>query len=194
MTIQPIDRRRARVTLSAGDLEQLGVTRGELLSGSPKQAPILLKILELACLRAGLRPDGQIFIEAYPDEEGGCILYYSVLRSKPSRYRICGENHSPYLFRFDNADRLFDACRAVNAGMRHRVRRSSLYYRGEYLLSVYPMDIPQCHAVRRLAEFARCIGRGRILEGMVAEHCRELCRGDALGALNPQGPPPERLP
>lgn len=185
MTIQAVDARRVRITLSAEDMQALGVSYQELLFGGDRIGPALIRLLAAAKEQVGFRCEAEkLFIEVYPLEEEGCILYFTGLR-RPARYRVKESGILPRLFLFRDADTLCSACRAVYRRMSHRVWHSSLYRldRGQYVLSVYPLDSPRSHVLCLLGEFGEYIGQGRLLESVIREHAALLRENDAVEVL-----------
>lgn len=184
MTIEPTDRRRVRITLDEEDMRFLGVTYAELMTGGPSLAPVLRKLLAAAREQAGFETrDKKLLIELYPAQDGGCVLCFTGIDAAAGRYRIKGERLAPCLFRFEDADALVAGCRAVYRQMSHRVLCSSLYYLRGFILCVRPLDTPPSQVFSLLGEYARCIGKGRLLEAVVGEHAKTLREGDAIDAL-----------
>lgn len=199
MLIELIDQFRVRVILDDPDMEALGISYADLLFGTDTLGPALRQLLLRVCTQTGFDPrQRKLLIEVYPGETGGCILYFSALNplsassstntssgssTSPARYRIKERNIAPYLFRFQDADTLINACRSVFTHMSQRVLRSSLYYLGGYILSVTPLDGSENGSVHLLKEYADCLGRSAILEAVIDEHGKALCPQNAVGKL-----------
>ncbi|WP_195282836.1 hypothetical protein [Harryflintia acetispora] len=184
MKIEPFEGGRVRVTLKQSEMTALGLSYEELLLGGEGLQKALGALLWQLQEKTGLHGVGQrVLIEATLGESGGCELVLSGLH-EPSRYRIKEGQLVPRLFWFAGLPQLVQGCKAVFTHMSHRIYRSSLYYRGGYILSVTPIDGPRAGAAQLLGEFGGYLGRGELLEELVCEHAKSIRCGDAIDAVS----------
>lgn len=181
MEFTRIHENKLKVILTAGDMRDLELDYNRMDYADPETRRSLLAVLEKGRVRARFNPRGaKLFIEVYPCEGGGCVLYFTCLHTDPSgRAGLC-----PVLFEFDSPDDLTVASRRVYTQYGHRIHRSSLYrLHGRYRLVVYPLDYSDRRSVYFLGEYGRLIGEGEVLAAFTDEHGQELIRDSAIDLL-----------
>lgn len=177
---------KLKVTLSAADLSELGVSYDSLDYTDPASRQLLLSLLEQGKERTGfLARKSRLYIEVFPSEDGGCIIFYTRLRSGQHPPGL-GESAGPeaVVFAFDDAETLLRAATGVWARCGHRIYKSALYLlEGGYRLILYPLDYADGLSVLFLSEFARKVGEGEILAAFVEEHGSPIIEDRALDTL-----------
>ena len=177
---------KLKVLLSAQDLRELGLDYQSLNYSDEATRKILLDLLSQGRLRAGFLPKrSKLYIEIYPREEGGCVIYYTRL----SGGEVCLKGQfmpgpSPVAFAFEDAGALLDACAKTHALYRHRILCSALYLLGrEYRLIIYPLDYNDNLSVVFLSEYGKLVGQGGILAAYIEEHGELIHEPNALEVL-----------
>lgn len=181
-----ISQNRMKVALRPEDLERLGITYDKLDYADPLTRRALVTLLEEGKRETGFNPRrSKIFIEAFPSEEGGCILFFCRL-GEGQRLPSLEEQPGPeaVVFRFEGADALADAAEKVFARYGHRIYKSSLYWMdGGYRLVVYPLDYADHMSTTLLGEFASRSGEGEVLAAFIEEHGESIIRDTAVETL-----------
>lgn len=177
-----IHENKLKVILSAEDMLSLELDYDEMDYTDPTTRKALLYLLENAKNQVGFSPrKAKLFIEVYPCEGGGCVLYFTNLRTPA---RTAGPGMEPVVFAFDDADTLIEGACKVFERYSHRIYKSSLYLlEGVYRLVVFPLDYSDRLSVYFLSEYAEKLGEGEMLAAFTEEHGEELIRDTAIDTL-----------
>jgi negative regulator of genetic competence, sporulation and motility len=172
---------KLKVCLTAQEVESMPVDFEDLDHPSPRTKKLLVEMLEQGKAETGFSPKGaKLFVEIYPDGEGGYVLYFTAL----NRQAGGKPGLKPVIFAFEDADVLCDGSARLYERYGHRVYKSSLYrYRGEFLLVVYPLDYSDRLSVYFISEYARKVGEGELLAAFIEEHGEEILRDAAIDTL-----------
>lgn len=177
-----IHENKLKVLLSAEDMQSLGLDYESMDYTDPTTRRALISILENGRGKVGFHPrKAKLFIEVYPCEGGGCVLYFTNLHM-PARGSRAGME--PVLFEFEDSDSLIEgACKGFER-YGHRIYKSSLYLmEGKYRLVVYPLDYTDRLSVYFLSEFGKRLGEGELLAAHTDEYGKALIRGNAIETL-----------
>lgn len=183
MDFHMIHENKLKVILTAADLEGFGIDYDSMDYQDPHTRKALLRILEQGRAETGFDPrKAKLFIEVYPCEGNGCVLFFTCLRQPHAAAKTAME---PVLFAFDSVDALTEGAVKVYSRYGHRIYRSSLYQmEGTYRLVVYPLDYADRLSVYFLTEFGEKIGEGRLMASYTQEHGREIIRDNAIEKLS----------
>lgn len=177
---------KLKVVLTKGDLEALEIDYQDMDYSDEATRSALLALLEQGRVQAGFRPRrAKLYIEVFPSEEGGCVIYYTRLTGGelyPSgRY---SPGPAPVVFAFPELDDLLEAAAKISGRYAHRIYKSSLYKMEDvYRLIVYPLDYADRLSIWFLCEFGRLVGEGIVLAAYTEEHGKLLADGDAIEKL-----------
>lgn len=150
---------KIKITFDREELHRRGITYDSLSYGSALTRRVLKEALRRAEREVGFDwQGGRLFLEAYPQDEGGCVVLVTRLGEEEEE-RPAPRKNELRLFTFGSADDLLDALRAgaLSAGM------GELYlFEGRYLLLTRG-EFPE------LLEFARQERPGRFLRERLRE-------------------------
>ena len=188
MEIKLITADKLRISLNKQDMESMSI-HWERLSHSDESAKnALLYLLDKAKTEAGFNPKGaKLFIEVYPGELEGCVLYVTAMRSgeAPPTGQYACRAPAPAIFEFEDAETLIRGSVQANTLYGSRILQSELYLLGErYRLVVYPLDYSDRLSIYFLCEFGRMVGEGELLRAFTQEHGSELLPQNALETLS----------
>lgn len=180
MNVERMGKTQMKILLSEAEMKRVGLS----LEGDPSGAhtrALLLSLLEETREESGFEYYGhRLLIELYPQEGGGCAIYYKIAGSmterlsKPALY-------GPVLFTFTDVDILIEAACRLFYRYCHRIYKSSLYRLGNsYRLIVYPLDRVDSVTVSFLSEFAEKSGEGCIAAALVEEHGTPIVLENAI--------------
>lgn len=186
MEFRLVDPDKLKVTLTAADLEALGLDYDRLDYSDESTRQLLISLLEKGRAQAGFHPRrAKLYIEAFPSEDGGCVLYYTRLTGGevfPAGRFAPGP--APVVLAFSDPDILLRACAQTARLYAHRILKSALYKFGSaYRLVVYPLDYTDSRSASFLAEYGEPVGEGSVLAAYVEEHGEALLRSHAIEAL-----------
>ena len=177
---------KLKVDLTAKDLEQLNIDYEDLDYKDERTRNVLVDLIVKGRAQAGFSPrNSKLYIEIYPREDGGCVIYYTKLAS--GQLGAGGSflpGPTPIVFAFESTETLLIACQKTYTLYRHRILKSCLYTRGgHYRLIIYPLDFTGSISVSFLREYARLVGEGPVLAAHIEEHWQLLSADSALEQL-----------
>jgi len=178
---------KLKVALSREDLAGLNITCAPLDYSDGHTREVLLGLLDRGRIEAGFAPRrAKLYIEAYPNDDGGCVVYYTRLVAGevfPAGKFIPGPVPAVYLFR--DMEVLIAACAKLLPRYGHRIYKSSLYeLGGSYRLIIWPLDYNDNLSRFFLSEYGSLVGEGSLLVAFAEEHGVLLRGGDAIEALS----------
>lgn len=186
MEILLISADKLKISLSKEDMESLSLQYQDMdyADGDTKKA--LIHLLEKGRAEVGFNPrKSKLFIEVYPSEHDGCVLYFTALRTTAGRAFASKTGLEPVLFEFDDADVLIDCACKVFERYSHRIYKSSLYrYQNKYRLIIYPLDYSDRLSIYFLSEFATKIGESELMAAFTEEHAQMIVQDNALDVLS----------
>jgi len=177
---------KLKVDLSAQDLVRLGVDYEDLDYKDERTRNVLVELMANGREQVGFSPrNSKLYIEIYPRQDGGCVIYYTRLTS--GQLDAGGSflpGPTPIVFEFEDTGTLLNACAKTHALYRHRILRSCLYACGRsYRLIIYPLDYTDSISVSFLREYATLVGEGAVLAAHIEEHWQLLSAENALEQL-----------
>lgn len=173
---------KLKAMLSAQDMQLLELDYEQMHRSDPATRKALVTILEQAKRESGFDPRGtKLYIEAFPCEEGGCILYFSCI---PTAMHTDAYGIDPVLFEFKDSDAMISGACKVFEMYGHRIYKSSLYlFEHMYRMVVYPLDYADRLSIYLLCEYADKLGEGAILAAFTEEHGKELIKDRAIDTI-----------
>ena len=168
MEIKRISSHTLSIYLNAADLSELDITYEALDVLCPHTRLVIRQLLETALAQTGFDPDGgKLLIEAYPVEEDGCLLLFTLSHAKQEdRVRSV----EPTLFLFSAFDPLRQACHHLDPKL-----PSALYWQnGKYILSLQEQSCP----------FGQSAADSELLLAELQEHDCCLLKENAVSILN----------
>lgn len=180
MDITLIHENKLKVVLAAEDMRELSLEFDSMDYADPVTRKALISILDRSRGQVRFNPRGaKLFIEAYPCEGGGCVLYFTCLHTGAGEAGV-----EPVVFEFDSAEELVRGACLAYERYRQRIYRSSLYrWEGRYRLAICPLDYSDRLSVYFLGEYGRKVGEGSLAAAFTEEHGGELIRDNALEIL-----------
>lgn len=172
---------RISIELTKNDMEQLGITYDELDYSNIETRRVLWTLLDEAghSLGKSISLTEKMMIEAVPDAEGGCVLYFTVMDSKiPAD--ACEVLHPVTVCQsrvIDNIGALANVLH--NSGC---VAHSELYSNGKaYRLVIFSRNT-YAEKIRSIAsEYAEILSSAA--SATTEEHWKKLASPDAVGIL-----------
>ncbi len=168
------------VELSSHDLQTLDITYEDMDYANIETRRVIWTLLDEArrVLGKDISTTERMLIEALPSEDGGCVLYFTVLPSagrEPNGKRLVMKKEAePMLLFLRDSDGLIETAEELKELMSHHKGFSSYAFDGAYYIIVYPKLTQSEYLLRRLCEycdvsdaeseqFARITEYGRLL-------------------------------
>lgn len=190
MELLLISENKIKISLTKADLDGYGISFGDIDYGNTETRRVFWTLFDEVKRKTGFdAAKSRLFVQVYPDTDGGCELYASRLQhsgnaSEPRvnvfrglKERISSERETA-LYRFDGATGLIAACKRLKA-LGYSGRASA--YGGDGIELYLSLDGGD-GTVPFIGEYGeRCNSGGTEL--YVREHCRRICDGDAVSRL-----------
>lgn len=175
---------KLKVELTKPEMERLGILYQNMDYKDETTRRALTSLLKKGKLETSFNPHrAKLFIEVYPTESGGCVLYFTALRTAehPTGKPV---GVVPVVFEFESCNDLIEGAISSHRHYSQRIYKNSLYQLdGRYRLILYPLDYDDRLSVYHLSEFARVVGNGSILAAFCEEHGKLVIADDALEVL-----------
>lgn len=166
-------------------MDSYAITYESMDSDSPMTRRIILRILQRVKSETNLDlTKGRLFIEAFPLERGGCVLYVNrIPLDLPELPEPVGFN-TPLVYRFISVDDLCDACHSLFLYYNHLIFKSSLYREGQnYLLMVYSYYKMDRKISAIIGEYGQLIGKGQFAAVRADEYAKPLIADTAIETM-----------
>ncbi len=182
MHIEPLDRQTVKVILSGKDMKQFSLTYENMDYEDPATRKVILRLLQK--VQESTRLDfaqGKLFIEAFPDEEGGCILYLNLLTNLPTESLPKNGFHTPLIVSLCGSEEVIGLCKTLFFRYSHLILKSSLYKNKDaYILMIYSYYKQDQKLCAILHEYGDLLGRGEVAAGIIHEHARAILPSQAV--------------
>ncbi len=184
MIFKMITKDKLKVVLSPIDMDRLAISYSALDYHDDLTRQVLLQLLSTAKEKTGFDPcDTRLFIEVYPYDEGGCVIYFTTLDTETDS--PLAPAYGPVVFMFDDVDILIQASIKLFCQYCHRIYKSSLYLiGGEYRLIIYPLDQDDNRTIAFLCEYGQKVGEGPVAAAFVEEHGQVILKERAIDTLS----------
>ncbi len=177
---------KLKILLSSLDMQMLGVTYDSLDYKNPETKALLIELLAQGRAQTGFSPGKtKLFIEAYPEPDGGCSILFTALTPAESDSFAPKYATGPVVFAFTDIDLVIQAAVKLFQQYGHRIYKSSLYRLDhEYRLIIHPLDRADQVTLNFLQEYAPIVGEGEIAAAFVCEHGIPIVEDSAIDVMS----------
>lgn len=182
MTIEQLDESKVLISLCTEDMEDFKLRFSDMSFCSEHSKRILLRLLQLACTKAGVSFERKtVLMEALP-HNSGCLLLLTMMDKKSRKtYRVKKIKEYP-CFVFENSENLLSAAECIQTRS-VSLRSNSLWLiKGKYYL-MFDCPFVQKDVCALLREYAAKINYTFVGISRIKETGKLLCSGDALGII-----------
>ncbi len=168
------------VELSSHDLKTLDITYEDMDYANIETRRVIWTLLDEArrVLGKDISTTERMLIEALPSEDGGCVLYFTVLPSvgrEPNGKRLVMKKEAePMLLYAEDCDGLIEASRELKAMSNRHKGFSSYALDGAYYIIVYPKLTQSDFLLRRLCEYCDISDAGNEQLARITEYGKLL--------------------
>ena len=168
-------------------MQQYHVSYSQLSVDDPQTRLMISKLLSAASCTVGFdHSDKRLFIETYPDDDGGCILYVTVMKgekykeSKSKRPSV----FPPVIFTLPSVNSLCQICKTINCNEKSQALCSSLFsHADEYDLVLIGTSLSWDRWNYIASEWSIPIHQGKNELLRVQEHGRLLIPSGAVETM-----------
>lgn len=189
MQIEQIDHRTVKIILSVEDMEQYALTYDQMDYNDRTTRRAILSIMEQVQSHTTLDVEqNKLFIEAFPGDGGGCVLYVNLVNVRDNGKTFQKERPSfdtPLIFQLDTVDILAASCKRLFYDYAHLIIKSSLYTgdRSGYVVLLYTYCRSNQRIINIMTEYGTYLGKGAVRAAHHKEHGRELITDNAIETI-----------
>ncbi len=164
------------IELTSLDLKTLDITYEDMDYSNIETRRVIWTLLDEArrVLGKDISTAERMLIEALPSDDGGCVLYFTVLPSsgqdRNGKRLVMKKEAEPMLLNTGDCDSFIGAVESLKSmGNRHK-GFCSFYLAGEYYTVVYPKLTQSEYIVRSLCEYCDIVEADTVKISEISEH------------------------
>ena len=196
MQIDVLANNTVKITLNRIDMTEYDVSFDSLSQKNPDTKRLLVELLTIIRLEKNLDlTDGRLFIEAFPKNDGGCMLYISCLKrlseksadsaekaKKLPRQKPENAYKSQLICEVDGINPLIQLC--VHLDTEKETFKSSIYSLDDkYRIILQDTAIISDKIFRITKEYGKIVGISSVLEAKTREHFSPVSVGNAVETI-----------
>ncbi len=185
MKIENIGQNKLKILLNDQDMIQYNISYDQLDYNDSDTKKLVLQLLNVAKSETGFdAAAGKLFIEVFPDVDGGCIFYFTLLTGEKKKGNEKNILINPFIFEFDNINCLSSVVCVLFLQYSHRIYKSSLYLINDrYRLVVYPLSRFDDSLITLAKEYKSFVSDTPISKAYTIEHGKLLIERNAVDVL-----------
>ncbi len=150
---------------------------------NPETKRLLIELLEAVRDEKNIDLSSEkLYVEAFPQNDGGCLLYISVLNDK-LKPKI--ELYSEIVCEISDICELLPLCSKLYKSYSHLLRSSELFFNEKtYRLIINTFSKSDIKLSTFLSEYGNLIGKGEVISASTREHFINIIDKDAVEKLS----------
>ena len=186
MNIEPLDRQTIKIVLSATDMDKFHISYDEMDYNHPATRKVILQLLQQVREKISFDfSQNKLFIEAFPAQESGCVLYLNLLGEDQKHSNRSEGFHMPLIFLIEDLESLRRLCDKLYHSYHHLILKSSLYETDEnYNLTVYSYYKMDARLIAVIREYGHFLGKGELKSQIIGEHSAKLVKDKAIEMIH----------
>ena len=182
MTIEQLDESKVLISLCNEDMRDYKLKFSEMSFCSEHSKRILMRLLRLACLKAGVNFEHKTWLlEALP-HSSGCLLLVTMLEKKHRKTYKVKRLTEQGCFVFDNAENLLSAAEILRVKDVFLRSNSLWLLKGKYYL-VFDYSVVSALVNNIFQEYSKYFRYSQVAISRIKEIGKPLCTGNALGEI-----------
>lgn len=172
MVIEIISSNTIKIILNENDMSLYDISFDKLDRSNPETKRLLIDLIDNIKDEKNIDLSSErLFVEAFPKDDGGCLLYLSILNSN---VKVTPEKSSLYntlICKIDSPEVLLSVTSKIYEMFNHILHNSELYYSdGTYQLILQIFKKADKKLKTILGEFCQISGNGEIEASAIREH------------------------
>ena len=172
MVIEIISSNTIKIILNENDMSLYDISFDKLDRSNPETKRLLIDLIDNIKDEKNIDLSSErLFVEAFPKDDGGCLLYLSILNSN---VKVTPEKSSLYntlICKIDSPEVLLSVTSKIYEMFNHILHNSELYYSdGTYQLILQIFKKADKKLKTILSEFCQISGNGEIEASAIREH------------------------
>lgn len=186
MEIEPLDRQTVKIVLSKQDMDNFCLTYEDMNYNNPVTKNAVLKLLSAVKEKNKLDLfNGKLYIEAFPKDDGGCILYLNLISALKDDLLNATYIKSPIIASIQNPYHLIRLCQTLYNRFNRIILKSHLYAnQSGFYLFLYSLfreeNLKLCCLVK---EYGKISGEGIFDSDIIKEHSCLIVENNALKTI-----------
>lgn len=185
MIIEIISNNTIKIMLDESDLLRYDVSYEKLDRSSPQTKKLLIDLIEIINNEKSIDLSSErLFVEAFPQDQGGCLLYISMLNSKNRTIPDKNSFYTSIVCDIDNPSKLNLVATQTFNMFSHILHNSELYYSdGIYKLIIHTFKRSDKKMQSFLSEYCSISGSGDVACSAIREYSPCLISNNAIEAI-----------
>lgn len=187
LNIEILNKHIIKITLSFKDMKNYNLTYEKINYNDKKTRQLIVNLLYK--IKKTIKADiskSQMFIEAFPTEENGCILYLNIINQKTINNTTSSNINRPLIVKFKQIQDFKKMCKALAmSNYINKILKNKLLQINNYpILIIYSHNEHLTKMLPIFFEYGSIIGYGEINKKIIEEHCQLIIKNHAIETIS----------
>lgn len=187
LNIEILNKHIIKITLSFKDMKNYSLTYEKINYNDQKTRQLIVNLLYK--IKKTTKIDiskSQIFIEAFPIEENGCILYLNIINQKTINNITNSNINRPLIVKFKQIQDFKKMCQTITKkNYINKIPKNTLLQINNYpILIIYSYNKQLTKMLPIFFEYGNIIGYGKLNEKIIEEHCQLIIKSNAIETMS----------
>lgn len=185
MVIDVISSNTIKIVLDENDMLLYNVSFDKLDRSSPETKKLLIDLIKNIKDEKSIDLSAEkLFVEAFPKDDGGCLLYLSMLNNNIKANTEKINLYNSIICTIDSPEMLLTISSKLYCHFSHLLHNSELYYRdGNYLMILHTFKKSDKKLKIFLSEYCEILGTNEIDASLIREHYNCVFPIDAIDEI-----------
>lgn len=186
LNIELLDKHIIKITLSLKDMKSYGISYDKINYSDKKTRQLIVSLLYKVKKTTNIDiSKSKIFIEAFPTEENGCILYLNIINKQIIDNIISNSNKTPLLITFKCIQDFKNMCKILvkKHYINNILENTLLQANNHFILIIYSNNEQLSKTYPVFLEYGSIIGYGELNKKIMEEHCKLIIKNNAIQTI-----------
>lgn len=187
LNIEILNKHIIKITLSFKDMKNYNLTYEKINYNDQKTRQLIVNLLYK--IKKTTKVDiskSQMFIEAFPTEENGCILYLNIINQKTINNTSSPNINRPIIVKFKQIQDFKKMCKTIaNRNYINKIPKNTLLQiNNSPILIIYSYSKQLTKILPIFLEYGNIVGYGKLNEKIIEEHCQLIIKNNAIETIS----------
>lgn len=187
LNIEILNKHIIKIKLSFKDMKNYNLTYEQINYHDKKTRQLIVNLLYK--IKKTTKADiskSQIFIEAFPTGEKGCILYLNIINKKTIENTSNLKINRPLIVKFKQIQDFENMCKTLTKkNYIKKILKNTLLKINNYsILIIYSHNKQLIKILPILFEYGSIIGYGELNKKIIEEHCQLIIKNNAIETIS----------
>lgn len=187
LNIEILNKHIIKITLSFKDMKNYNLTYEKINYNDKKTRQLIVNLLYK--IKKTTKIDiskSQMFIEAFPAEENGCILYLNIINQKTINNINSSNINRPLIVKFKQIQDFKNMCKTLTKkNYLNKILKNTLLQINNYaILIIYSCNEQLTKILPIFFEYGTIIGYGELNKKIIEEHCQLIIKNNAIETIS----------